>query len=331
MGRIRQFVISRLTQAWFLQFWQEHEECEYEANLIRHMRDHCPSLFVAVTHAIKSSPRKDVGHFLAVLRKCIMVLAIFLIQQPNPEQIGEYCEELDIHVTECCPTIDTSQLKLLGLAELLLCCMTARRALNPNIARVEAALLPLRDEDARRMAAMCNASMTRKIFDMLMTSLRPAFRAELNFAQFIGVSRGFVHEERQESVMPDPEILELQIELDQEYDDDNYRPTGARIAVHRFCEVVDVVPVGSVCSICVEDVVGEAGNVDDQPVVTKCGHSFHAACLDAWVNDSGMRTANMCPSCRAEMCEGRPRVLASMLAQLDGTVEVDEMGENMLE
>ncbi|KAH7067480.1 hypothetical protein BKA63DRAFT_118326 [Paraphoma chrysanthemicola] len=154
-------------------------------------------------------------------------------------------------------------------------------------------------------------------FNTLFKSLHHFFRPGMKFVQFVLLSRGFAEEEAGQ--MADPEIKDLrldplQLEKDTEgdqYEEDEYRPMGLRVPLSQFCEHVNAVPAGSVCAICVEEVVAMAEG-DSKSVVTTCRHYFHVACLDAWVNDSAQLAANTCPSCRAEMCEGRPRILASM-------------------
>ncbi|KAF2024092.1 hypothetical protein EK21DRAFT_94398 [Setomelanomma holmii] len=100
--------------------------------------------------------------------------------------------------------------------------------------------------------------------------------------------------------------------------------TGARTALEQFCEDANLIPTGSLCSICVETVVDKAEQSSKKPVLTKCGQLFHVTCLVSWVNESGASAANTCPTCRAIMCEAQSRVPASMLSQLDSTAELDE-------
>jgi hypothetical protein len=71
----------------------------------------------------------------------------------------------------------------------------------------------------------------------------------------------------------------------------------------------------------------EVGGNEEQVVVTKCGHYFHKACICSWVNDSGMETANTCPSCRFVLCERRERVHPSSEEQVEEEAEEAEETE----
>ncbi|KAH7083762.1 hypothetical protein FB567DRAFT_550794 [Paraphoma chrysanthemicola] len=317
MIRIPKFFTTRFTEVCFLTLWKTPKLNEHGCGIVRHFLDHCPSLFHTASHAIVSGPRKDVGRLLAVIFKCIIALCMFLLQRPNSVQINEYCAKLQEYVLRRCHRIDVSELDWSELAGYLNCCMHGRRRLYPHLARVELILLPLCDHAARARAITYNSRMARNAFNTLFKSLHQFFRPGMNFVQFVRVSRGFAQEEAGQ--LPDPEIKDLQLDLiqleedaeDDQYEEDEYRPTGLRVPLSQFCEHANTVPAGSVCAICVEEVFARAEG-ESKSVATKCTHYFHVACLDVWVNDLAQLAANTCPSCRAEMCEGRSRILAWM-------------------
>jgi hypothetical protein len=110
--------------------------------------------------------------------------------------------------------------------------------------------------------------------------------------------------------LPDPWLEPEFPEQTIQWNAEEYRAVGERVALEKFCKHVDEVPKEASCTVCVHDVKINADEKEEKPVVTACGHVFHEICLDTWVNDSAASTAHTCPSCRAVMCEGRRRVLA---------------------
>lgn len=154
--------------------------------------------------------------------------------------------------------------------------------------------------------------------------------------------------------MPDPEIPGIQATLtNSDREGNGLVPVGPRMPLETFCKPAETVPLETTHSVCMGEVtfpvakddsepVNEATldikkpedtTIDDftlktseeeeKPVVTACNHYFHESCLDAWVNDSAMRTANQCPSCRTQLCDGRPRVPLADIQGEDMAIDPD--------
>jgi hypothetical protein len=139
----------------------------------------------------------------------------------------------------------------------------------------------------------------------------PIFNHHLSFTQFYKVSQGFRNGGIQRGAdIAVPIVVRMRMFIPTE---DEYQSTGDRIARAAFCQPAETVPAGTTCAVCVGDFELGAEDPDEKalgaekPVVTACKHYFHEACLDQWVNGFAMVTANTCPSCRMELCEGRPR------------------------
>lgn len=316
MGRFINAVSRCAAQAWFITFRQNKELSYGETLLITDIKQHVPSLFIVATEASKTAAPGELGHFLSLIRHTLVELTMFLMQSPTTQQTIEYCIKLHDFIASRCPTINVTNLRLIELAIALRACMAILRERNEWRAIIEASLLPLNNEESRYRAYLLNLSLINPFFKALMAMLRPTLRERFGLFGWARLSRGFANETK-DGTMPDPEILGIQTVLNNPHPEDEMRPTGERITLERFCKLAHTVPVDSCCSICAE-AVEQTGEDDLAAVVTACGHHFHKGCLDHWVNESGMRTANLCPTCRAEMCKGRPRVLASMLAQLGG-------------
>jgi hypothetical protein len=327
MGHILTALLGGAAQVGFMKYRKDKKDSAVDTAVFGAMHRCAPSILSVIVDTINHASPRDVGKCLSIIRQLSCGLAIFLLQSPTPEQTEGYCAQLHEHVQSYYPTIDISNTKLVELAAVLSRGMHYRRADNPQRVYLESALLPLNNNEARFRACMYNATLTRQLFHGLMVGLRPALRDKFNFAQFCIVARGYGVEEWRRTELPDPEIFGIQIVLPEDYVEEEYRPTGKRVPLTQFCEPAKTVPDGCTCSICANEVDME-GKGDEASIVTACGHHFHQTCIDAWVNESGMRTANLCPTCRAEMCAGRPRVPASMLDQLEELEAVIEVGED---
>jgi hypothetical protein len=314
MARILFALLSGAAQLGFMKYRKDKKDSAVDIAVFGLIHCCTPSILSVIVDTIHHASPRDVGKCLSVVRQLSCRLAIFLLQSPTSEQTEEYCAQLHEHVQSYYPTIDISNTKLVELAAVLSRGMQYRRADNPQHVYLESALLPLNNDEARLRACMYNATLTRQIFHGLMVGLRPALHDNYNFAQFRIVARGYGVEEWRRTDLPDPEIFGIQIVLPEVCVKEEYRPTGKRVPLRQFCEPAKTVPDGCTCSICANDVETEG---DAALVVTACGHYFHQTCIDAWVNESCMRTANLCPICRAKMCAVRPRVPASMLQQLE--------------
>ncbi|KAF2707169.1 hypothetical protein K504DRAFT_458616 [Pleomassaria siparia CBS 279.74] len=80
-------------------------------------------------------------------------------------------------------------------------------------------------------------------------------------------------------------------------------PAGQAINVADYCNPVHNPAGDAECAICMD------GHSAQHPLIaTKvCGHTFHANCLDEWVNSTANNSAG-CPTCRQPICPERPLV-----------------------
>jgi hypothetical protein len=93
------------------------DECR--ANLDE-LHEHFPSLAIVIPEMLSQVSAKDVGRFFAVLERTAIWLMTFLLQDPIPEQMQFYCEEMQNYIeVECaaCPALGE-----LNLGELAALC-----------------------------------------------------------------------------------------------------------------------------------------------------------------------------------------------------------------
>jgi len=320
-GPIFNFIYHRLNQACILAFWSKGKETEEVANLVAVSRIPLASLFAVAEDAIRTASPEEFGKFLSLIRTTAKNLGLLLMQSPTREQIAEYCTKLQDHIRMECPHVDADSLDMGELAAHISSTMERMRIERPITTSIEAALLPIGDSENRRMAEAYNLYATGKPFGVLMRGLRKTFRKEYSFWAWTQVSSGYRYEEQRcPYVLPDPEILGIQTNVSDHHADE-LRPSGERIPPANFCKPAITVPEDTRCSICVADVIvdpegsSDATPAEELPVITACGHFFHLFCLELWINDSAMRTANLCPECRTEMCEARPRLPASLMME----------------
>jgi hypothetical protein len=327
MSRLVAALLGGAAQAGFMQHRKKKEVSAVDTAVFSAIYRYALSLLAVIGDTVYDASPHDLGKFLSTIRQLSCQLAPLLLQYPTPEQTIAYCEKLYEHVQSQCPTIDISSTQLVGLAAMLSKGMMYRRASSPQRMSIESDLLPLNSDEARFRAAMYNSSLTCQFIHGLMAGLRPVLRHRFNYFQFALVARGFGVEEWRRLDLPDPENLGIQNVDFEDYVEVEYRPTGARVPLALFCKPLKTVEDGSTCSICDNDVEMK-GEGDEAPVITACGYHFHQTCIDSWINESGRRTANLCPTCRMEMCQGRPRVPASMLDQLEGPLLWSEFAKD---
>jgi hypothetical protein len=328
-GPIFNFIYHRLNHLCIFAFYSKIKESEDSAALIELSRIPLSSLFAVTEDAIHNAPPEEFGKYLSLVRSSCKNLGLFLMQSPTREQIEEYCDKLQDYVRMECPHVDADTLDIGELAAQIKSTMDRQRIDDPMTARVEASLLPIGDPYHRHLADAYNLYATGKPFGTLMRGLRKTFRLQYSLWNWHDVSRGFRYEEqRGPEALPDPEILGIQV-TPPERPDEELRAIGKRIPAANFCRPAITVPEDTGCSICVGDVtIDPQGSEDstkekEMPVITACGHYFHLACLDAWTNDSAMRTSNQCPECRAEMCEARSRLSASLVEDARYVMDMD--------
>jgi hypothetical protein len=82
-------------------------------------------------------------------------------------------------------------------------------------------------------------------------------------------------------------------------DDDNYvdMEVLAKIDLNIDCPITEDGEVAT-CSICLDECPGVDGSAR---IVAKCGHKFHAACLETW-----LKRHDQCPNCRCTVSNLHP-------------------------
>jgi hypothetical protein len=261
--------------------------------------------------AIETGDPVIVGYFLAMIRNCASRTAMLLLQNPSPDSLPEWADLLRSFIIATCPMREVSDIDFDELTALLEVWMDERRAADPQAAEREASLVPILDEEGALRAEMYNARIIRRFFRTWIAALMPVFHHHLSFTQFYKVSQGFRNGGIQRGAdIAVPIVVRMRMFIPT---GDEYQSTGDWIALTAFCQSAETVPAGTTCAVCISDFELGAEDPDEKalgaekPVVTACKHYFHEACLDQWVNDSAMTTGNTCPSCRMELCEGRPR------------------------
>ncbi|KAF2851407.1 hypothetical protein T440DRAFT_62928 [Plenodomus tracheiphilus IPT5] len=289
----------------------------------------CPGYFATMSTVLSQLPPNQYGRVYSGLRHTIFYLTVYLVSADDPEELPQYLEYSYEYIDSAYPYFPapTQDLHLDEVANVLNGMITAARVSNPHLAT--AGLPPSEDEElddegetrqALQLATIVGQRFGRAVF----LAHRQMFRNRLSWWDHFQLSRGFRQEDFSRPTMrwsinrrevPDIALPE-----------DDYQPTGERIPFPEFCEpAADAdIPAGTSCSVCLVDAV----DAEEGPVRTKCGHFFHSVCLDAWVNESGQRTANTCPTCREELCHARPRVHVSVPladeAEAPVTVDVAE-------
>jgi hypothetical protein len=297
---------------------------DYRADLDQ-LHEHFPSLGIVISRMLSQISPLHVGGFFSILEDCTPWLMTFLMQDPTPEQLQRYCDDLHHFIeVECdvCPAL--RELKLTELAALCKAKLEIRRLHSLFVVVLESRLPPLHTQEAYWIAQAFNGPLIQHVVNAMFQAYVPMCRANMSFREFLDASRGYKRGRLYGGNVPWTYLGEFH-NVDPGMNDD-LRPTGDRILLEEFCKPTQNVPDGISCSVCMADI--DKNNKDEeQPVITKCCHYFHQVCLDKWVNDSGMNGANACPSCRAEMCQARARVPVS---ELEGAAQDFEDG-NVIE
>jgi hypothetical protein len=293
-------IFNRYQQGSFLRLWNKSDVLHLAAE-INPVRLSFPSLYTASVAAIETGDPVIVGYFLAMIRKCAVRIAMLLLQNPSPDSLPQWADLLRSFIIATCPMREVSDIDFDELTALLEVWMDERRAADLQAAEREASLVPILDEEGALRAEMYNARIVRRFFRTCIAALTPVFHHHLSLTQFYKVSQGFRNRGIQRGAnIAVPIVVRTRMFIPTV---DEYQSTGDRIALTAFCQPAKTVLAGTTCAVCVSDF--ELGA--EKSVVTACKHYFHEACLDQWVNDSAMATGNTCPSCRMELCEGRPR------------------------
>jgi hypothetical protein len=331
MGRFRRTVIGVHLQVFFLGYWP-FEVDEPKKSVVLHEK--FPSLSAVMLDTYLRGDSREIGYFIFVIRSCTSILSVFLLQTPTQAQIVEYCEDLRGWVLANCPWVAVHNLHLTELAAFLQFEMENRFSEEPDVRSQLPTLLPFDTDDSVHRARIFNAPVTWSVFSLMMKNFTIMFRDNgMKFRSFVQISRRYKHHEIHiDQYPPWPGLEQLHSSVTDT--DDHLHPVGDRVKLEKFCEPAQDIPEKTTCSVCMEDVVenGSAETKDkdkvkhedesaDETVVTKCGHFFHRVCLDTWVNDSGMKTSNSCPSCREELSQGRER---KHVSQIEGENQIGD-------
>jgi hypothetical protein len=109
---------SALIQADFHKTWKEEigEQCLTDIMILH---EEFPSYFTITSDAILRLSPKEFGRLFSVIRCCVVMLSLFLLQSPTPEMTAEYCANLWGYVVDRCPVALVQVLHILELAALL--------------------------------------------------------------------------------------------------------------------------------------------------------------------------------------------------------------------
>lgn len=313
--RVSLAVRSRLLQGHQIASWRRLKLSKQEVDDCIAIRRVGTSIFTVTGMAIEDLPPKGAGLYFSVLHKCTVILAIFLLGSPTPHEVTAFLGDLKYYFSLRCSQAEidvTALVELAGLTReyIQLQCNT--------VPEYTAALVHLSSPDCTDKQ-ICEAwRMTRQLTTRLMLAVfhesLPKLREEYSFKDMLAFTRSF----RREGMVDDSdEIPSLQYRTI-EYNVDNteveYEGVGERIQLSAFCKPLDSVSDKIKCSVCMTETNTAVQDQDSQAVETQCGHVFHKLCLDKWVNESGMKASNTCPSCRTVLCSPRERLHASVEA-----------------
>jgi hypothetical protein len=305
-------ILNHYQKGSFLRLWDKSDVLQF-ATEINPIPRHFPSLYAASVAAIARVDPENFGYFLNIMRKCATGTALLLLQNPTLETMPGWAETLRNFVIATCPFSEFADINYSELFALLERFMDERRAADPLAVGRETLLVPILGGAGILRAELYNVRIVNRFFRAWIMSLMPVFHQHLTFKQFYKVSQGLRKGGwRRGPDLGVPIVVQMHLTMPTE---DEYRPTGDRIALTAFCQPIQTVPADYTCAVCVSDLEIGAEDPGEKPVVTSCNHYFHQLCLDSWVNDSAMPTANTCPSCRIVLCDGRSRVPTTMLEE----------------
>ena len=304
-------ISSRLLQASQIVKWLQYsklsaingaEEC-VEARQV------CAILFVDLENAITGLPSHEVGTLYAVLRKAAWAMTMFMTDNRAEPEMTNACTELQRWVQVRCPNTAIRELSLEALWVLtrkIIVQQASRwlRYLEAMENRRDG--LPETPKQSRRFMLM-NHAVAVHVCDIIFRATLPQLHHQYSTSEMMG----FVRAHRREFLFVDDTCPWPSVDMVQYATNDTeteYRAAGERVRPWEFCAPTEAGGVTE-CSICMSETLP---GFPTQNVITKCGHVYHWTCLDHWVNESGMKTSNTCPTCRAVMCRPRQRLHASV-------------------
>jgi hypothetical protein len=77
--------------------------------------------FTITTSAIKRLPPKEVGKLFSVTRCYAVMLSLFVLQSPTPEETSSYCADLWGYVADRCPDALVQELDVVEYAIQMRC------------------------------------------------------------------------------------------------------------------------------------------------------------------------------------------------------------------
>ena len=337
-SRIPTSLRGRALQAWQITKWYYPKLSTIKATECVEARRVCTMLFMSLESAIEDLPDHEVGTLYAVLHKAVMAMVMFITDDTDIIATDIAITELQRWIQVRCPNTAISERSLKALWAFARTIIIQEGTTWPSyVTALMNRHAPDQTHKQWRRLIQMNHVVAMHVCDIFFQATLPQLRERYSSSEMIG----FISAHRREYLSFDDSLPwptadtapvgTAPVDMVQYTTNDTeteFRAVGERIAPWEFC-----VPTGAGsdtgCSICmsetfpeaegsvrnvvIQNVVVQVHKVTVQNVITKCGHVFHWACLDRWVNDSGMKTSNSCPTCRAVMCAPRQRVHTSAL------------------
>ncbi|KAF9699940.1 hypothetical protein EKO04_001954 [Ascochyta lentis] len=309
--RLSSTISSRMVQFYQISNWHRPEMSASRANDCIAFRRYCPGIFAATTEAVGTLSTREVGTISSVLRKCVLTMAIFMIQEPTTAQISVFNPALRSYVLSRCPNFAISDSSLEEMESFIRTVMRLQCEADPRYARDSAELRRMQTYTDICAAFDLNRTITTRINLAMFHELLPQLHEKYGFKEMVAFTRAYRREDHHRNDrLPLPLLTPIEFSIDDT--ETEYQGVGRRVELANFCKPAKTVSKDAECPVCITEIDSNERGEDEQPVLTKCGHVFHKLCLDKWINDSGMKTSNTCPSCRAILCKPRRRLHASL-------------------
>jgi predicted GNAT family acetyltransferase len=319
-SRISTGLRGRLHQAWQITKWYHPKLSTIQAEECVVARRVCPMLFMSLDSAMTDLPSHEVGMLYAVLHKAAMAMVMFITDDIGMDNA---ITELQRWIQVCCPNTAISESSLVALWAFTRTMIIQEGATwPPYLTALINRHAPNQTFKQWRRLVQMNHVVAMRVSNTFFRATLPQLRARYSSSEMIG----FISAHRREYLfyddsLPWPFVNMARVGMAPagmvQYTANNteteYRAVGERVAPWKFCSPT-VARCDTDCSICMSIIFPE-GSI--QNVTTKCGHLFHWMCLDRWVNESGMKTSNTCPTCRTVLCRPRQRVHISMDSSFD--------------
>ncbi|KAH6642110.1 hypothetical protein C7974DRAFT_408692 [Boeremia exigua] len=315
LKRVASFVRRHVLQVYHIAVWRRHKLSSTDFARCEIVRRICPRLFALTDSAIECLRPQDVGSLHCVLHKFVGIVANFMLQNPSHAQVHALAAELTQYINSRYPSVEICTMTVMELVDL-----TYRlvRTEYREVLESAAALANLRSPDYTYEQLYQVQDINNEItHDISTTCFYASWETFLKYStkEMVAFTRGYQQEDSNANDgIPSPEGPSTEFEIDDT--EAEYKGIGKRIEPWNFCRIPYSIPEDAQCSVCMTEV--KVRNRDEKYVQTKCGHIFHQLCLDTWVNDSGMKASNTCPSCRTVLCMPRERLHASVEVPMTG-------------